>query len=417
MSLPGLAVRPWARPAVTPRAPSVGLTFREVPVFDPSTKALLISDSLGEGFNASSIDKRYQSILTARMGGTGLGFLPACYSSSTIGFPEPTLAGAVTKRTQSGFGFRNVEIAAGGTVTWPTVTIIGDTLRVWYSTAPFSASLSVTIDGVLAATIPTASVVASRHDEYTDVTVAPGVHSVVFGRTGLGTANPFLNGIHPDVNLGPFIIDACRGGAGTTFFSGGRTGGFGTVSDLADWTPDVDAAILTPGINDCGSPIVHVNTATFASQYVEILDGLLDGNADLKLCLVAMYAPAAPVDEPWAAYVEVIAALAATYNARLIDFTADDAPTVAKSDPVHPSDSGHTQIADYMEPTIATMLAPPVGRITLGGTPERPAIGFDPSAVSGLSVVSAEGEGYYRLTESGAIRQTETGDLRELEAA
>lgn len=335
-----------------------------------------IGDSISEGQGATQADRRWIARLrdnlrtrhqTTGLSGGGRGFLGAA-STGEFSFTWPaTLAGSPTQGSTLGPKSQFVQLGASGqTITY---SLTGDSADIMWTQVPFGGTFSWRVDGGSATNVSTngGAVVDGM---LTHISLgSSGAHTLVLAWVS-GSSN--IDGVieyNGDYALGVQVHDAAHYGWQTgnwvTATAGGTTSPAKAIAQLSP-----AAIIITLGVNDQFS---GVTPATFQSNLTTIIAQLRAVvSAPSPAIILNMLPPRinqSSYTYAWSQYVNAAWNIASSDTAgptggslvSVIDFTLG--PTMmgadsdvhggwASGDEVHPSDKGHSLIAD----TVAAFL-------------------------------------------------------------
>lgn len=317
----------------------------------------VIGDSLSEGQGATAVAyrsvNRLADALRLRYPVTGVpggqGFLPPQFASPSL--PAPAIvSGSPSLNTAFGPGWRCRQISGSQSYTY---TITGTSFDVVYATGTGGGTMGVAVDRGSVQTINTYR-----------TTLADGV-STHFTTNGAGTHTVTISAVSGSAFLDGIVV-----------YNGDESGGL-TVHDcshygftLHQWataSPAITSAwlnTLSPsllifelGANDYGGQEPLTTFQADLASMAKVLNGLTSVPSVL---VVADYDPFGLSGIPWSSYVAAYASWATTNGYALLDLTQRMPPTNAAltyglyaSDDVHPSNEGHSFIAD----AISTLLA------------------------------------------------------------
>jgi len=335
-----------------------------------------IGDSISEGQGATQIDRRWIARLrdnlrarhqTTGLSGGGRGFLGAA-TTGEFSFTWPaTLAGSPTQGSTLGPKSQFVQLSASGhTITY---SLTGDSADIMWTQVPFGGTFSYKVDGGSATNVSTngGGIVDGM---VTHISLgSSGAHTLVLAWVS-GSSN--IDGViefNGDYALGLQVHDAAHYGWQTSNWVTATAGGSASPAKaIAQLNPS--AIIITLGVNDQFSGIAP---ATFQSNLGSIIAQLRAVStapyASIILCMLPPRINQSSYSYPWAQYVAAAWSVANSDTAgpagnsivSVIDMTLGPTMVGADTDPyggwaagdqVHPSDKGHSLIAD----TVAAFL-------------------------------------------------------------
>lgn len=335
-------------------------------------KIAVIGDSLSEGVGASVFGRAWVPQTLARLRNRfpvsgvagGQGFV-ASWDNPGYGGGAPSYTYPVGQNSGSysqtqGFAMKsNTLVATGDQMNY---TFVGTSVHVWYIKQTTGGTFSVTIDGtVVQSSVVTAGTLGGA--VWTSAALTPGTHTILVTRiAGGGGGTILFNG---------FRIFNGDESAGIQMFNGGQSGltsgNFLTNATNADsWAPWLTTiapqlVILELGLNDWAQ---NVAMATFQSNMASLLSTIrtaagTDPSIIIYAATEANYDPSytQTFAQLYAAWKAIVAADSKTC---LFDLTTRiPAPITDTSDSyyydtLHPSDKGHSAIADrlvsFLEP-------------------------------------------------------------------
>lgn len=335
-----------------------------------------IGDSISEGQGATQADRRWIARLrdnmrtrhqTTGLTGGGRGFLGAA-SSGEFSFTWPaTIAGSPAQATTLGPKSQFVQLnATGQTITY---SLTGDSADIMWTQVPFGGTFSYRVDGGSATNVSTNGG-AIVDGMLTHISLgSSGAHTLVLAWVSGSTNIDGVIEFNGDYAAGLQVHDAAHYGWQTsnwvTATAGGNTGPARAITQLAP-----SAILIALGVND---QFGGVAPATFQSNLASIISQLRAvSTAPHPAIVLIMYPPRINQSSyayPWAQYVNAAWTVATSDTGgvsggsivSVVDFTLG--PTMlgadsnayggwANGDEVHPSDKGHSLIAD----TIAAFL-------------------------------------------------------------
>ena len=335
-----------------------------------------IGDSISEGQGATQADRRWIARLrdnmrtrhqTTSLSGGGRGFLGAA-TTGEFSFTWPaTIAGSPAQGSTLGPKSQFVQLnASGQTITY---SLIGDSADIMWTQVPFGGTFSYQVDGGSTTNVSTngGAVVDGM---LTHISLgSSGAHTLVLAWVS-GSSN--IDGVvefNGDYALGLQVHDAAHYGWQTnnwvTVTASGTTGPARAIHQLAP-----SAIVIALGVND---QFNGVAPTTFQSNIATIISQLRAvATAPYPAIVLVMFPPRINQSSyayPWAQYVNAAWTVATNDTGgptggsivSVVDFTLG--PTMlgadnntyggwASGDEVHPSDKGHSLIAD----TVAAFL-------------------------------------------------------------
>lgn len=342
--------------------PQGGLATWRTALADQATSPatwIAFGDSITEGQGASSranrwIDKTRDSLRTTLGISGGVGFLPAWYATYGPDSPwQPYSAqtGAIVNDSWGiAWGERSASLNQGATITW---TVTGTHADIWWLTN--GGTFTWQVDGGATTSVSTTG--TYKGDNRTRIALgAAGSHTItVTASTGVC----YISGVmafNGDRDSGVQLIDAGHTGYNSANF---------TDSDQFTLLPSMvtlaapDLVTIALGTNDC---INGVAVATTKANVVSLIAKIRQAAPAVSVVVVVMYAPAAE-SAAWPAYATALRSIATDDpTVTLLDLYASMGTATTsgywRSDALHPSDSGHTYIAQQAAALLAPTSAP-----------------------------------------------------------
>lgn len=338
-----------------------------------------LGDSITEGQGATQLAYRWTDRLrfnltnrfpTQGVSSSGRGFLGA-NSSGEFSFTWPsTLAGSPAPGFTGGPKSQFVQL--GGSGQSISYTLTGDAADIMWMQVPFGGSFSWSVDGGGATTVSTNGG-AILDGRITHINLgSAGAHTLTLAWVS-GQSN--IEGVveyNGDYAAGIQVHDAAHyGWQASSWVTVTANGASGPAQAINSLSPDL--IVIALGVNDQWSGVAP---ATFQSQLTTLISQLrVVGTAPYPSIVLCMYPPRqgqSGYTYPWVQYVNAAWALASadtggpgsTSLVTVMDFTlgprADGADTNAYGlwqigDLVHPSNKGHSVIADYLTAFLVPM--------------------------------------------------------------
>ena len=339
-----------------------------------------VGDSITEGQGADTADRRWLARLrdnlrtrfqTTGVTGGGRGFLGAA-NSGEVSFTWPAvITGSPTPASTLGPKSQFLQLNASGQSV--SFALTGDSADIMWTQVPFGGTFSWAVDGGSATSISTngGAIVDGR---ITHISLgASGQHTVTLTWVS-GSSN--IDGVleyNGDYTAGIQIHDAGHYGWQTSnWVSVTSSPTAGPAAAIAALSPSL--IIISLGVND---QFAGVTPQTYASNLTTLMSQLRAALPDPKPSFVLnMYPPRTGQNSytyPWAQYVDAAWGIAnidtsgpnGSSLVSVIDFTSGTRMPGADSDTygfwpvgdlVHPSNKGHSFIADH----IASFLSPTI---------------------------------------------------------
>lgn len=324
-------------------------------------KILVVGDSISEGAGATlNIRNRWQDRMKENLRsrfptdgnpGTTLHYVPA-YNVVNMPGDMAVRSAGVTTGTSFGFGARHAQLTASGhTVTF---TVTGTSAKVVYPKSSGGGSFTWQVDGgTVSAAVSQSS--GSLQDGYTtDIPLgASGSHTVVIAWASGGSV--FIDGLlvfNGDETKGIQVIDGAHSGWGAQNF---QLNGIQFYQGSLTTMLQPALVIIGLGINDFAFGSLSI--ANYKIHMQSNIDRYRNAipTKPPSILLVAMHrrSPVSAV-ATWAEYVQAMKDLAQAndgvafldLSARLPQVSGDTRGLYA--DEVHPSNIGHSAIADYV---------------------------------------------------------------------
>lgn len=335
-----------------------------------------LGDSITEGQGADTVERRWIARLrdnlrsqfqTSGLSNGGRGFLGAS-NSGQVSFSWPaTITGSPATGATLGPKSQFLQLNASGQSV--SYILTGDSADIMWTQVPFGGTFSWAVDGGSATNISTngGSIADGR---LTHISLgAAGQHTLtltwVSGNSNIDGVTEF-NG---DYSLGIQVHDAAHYGWQTSnWASVTANGAAGPAAAIAALSPSL--IIISLGFND---QFANVTPQTFAANITTIISQLRTQLANpLPSIILNMYPPRtgqSGYTYPWAEYVNAAWEVAnadtagpgATSLVTVMDFTlggrmpgadTDSYALWPAGDLVHPSNKGHSMIADQLIPLL-----------------------------------------------------------------
>lgn len=331
-----------------------------------------IGDSITEGQGATQADRRWIARLrdnlrtrfqTAGLSGGGRGFLGASNSGESSFVWPATLAGSPGSGITLGPKSQFLQFSASGQSV--TYSLTGDSADIMWTQVGFGGTFSWQVDGGSATNISTngGSVVDG---ELTHISLgAAGAHTLTLAWI---SGNSDVDGIieyNGDYSSGIQVHDAGHyGWQASNWVNATANGTSGPAAAMSALNPS--AIVITLGVNDQFS---NVNPAVFQTNLTTLISQLRAAQtAPYPSVILNMLPPRqnqSGYTYPWSQYVAAAWNIAAADTGgpggssivTVMDFTlgprmpgadADVYGSWQAGDLVHPSDKGHSLIADYL---------------------------------------------------------------------
>lgn len=339
--------------------------------------AVCIGDSITEGQGATNVDRRWLARLrdnlrtrfqTTGLSGGGRGFIGSG-GSGEVSFTWPTtIAGSPAPGTTFGPKSQFQQLNANGQSI--TYNLTGDSADIMWTQVPFGGTFSWQVDGGATTNVSTNGG-AIVDGKITHISLgAAGAHTLVIAWVS-GSSN--IDGVtefNGDYNLGVQVHDAAHYGWQTSNWVSTTSSANGPAAAINALSPT--AIIITLGVNDQWSGVAP---ATFQSNLSQLITNLRAvATAPYPSIILNMLPPRvgqSGYTYPWSQYVDAAWNIASADTAgpgsaslvTVMDFTLGSRMLGADSDPyndwaggdtVHPSNKGHSLIADYL----TTFLSP-----------------------------------------------------------
>lgn len=337
-----------------------------------------IGDSISEGQGATLVDRRWIARLrdnlrnryqTTSLTGGGRGFLGAA-SSGTISFVWPTtIAGSPVQATTLGPKGQFVQLSgAGQSITY---NLVGDSADIMWTQVPFGGTFSYSIDGGAAVNVSTNGGGILDGMLTHIVLGANGAHTLTLAWVS-GSAN--IDGVveyASDYTRGLQVHDAAHYGWQTSNWVSVTAGGAASPARAINQLSP-SAIIITLGVNDqfAGVPpaTVQANLTTIISQLRAV------ATAPYPAIVLNMLPPRVNQSSytyPWSQYVaaawniaandtggpsgnSIVTVMDFTLGPRMLGADTDVYGGWPVGDEVHPSDKGHSLIADAVTSFLAS---------------------------------------------------------------
>lgn len=324
-----------------------------------TAQAVVIGDSITEGTGATTVTKRWQTVLQGLLRGGAVGaalpFIPAWPQSSVPGFPVTRTGtiGQTSTSTGAGLGWRGGDLRDDTAAV--TFTFTGDRCKVMIFAASAGGVMSVQIDGGTPVLVNTqAPTVPGGHQPWDSGVLSHGSHTVVIRRDPSSPAGNFvyLHGLlayDGDLTTGIRVLDAARHGISSTFLTAARAAGAGSALTAAG---GAKLAIIGFGTNDYGSTA----PAAFKANIETLISGLRSTGFSGCILLLGMHLSGGRDLAQWQTLTQQLADIAAADP--VIDYldlrtvmpdvpTPHDAPAGEGLyyDALHPNDAGYARIA------------------------------------------------------------------------
>lgn len=329
-----------------------------------------IGDSISEGQGATQLDRRWIARLrdnlrtryqTTALSGGGRGFLGAA-SSGEISFVWPTtITGSPTQATTLGPKGQFVQLSGAGQAI--TYNLVGDSADIMWTQVPFGGTFSYSIDGGAAVNVSTNGG-GILDGMITHITLgANSAHTLTLAWV---SGNSNIDGVVEyggDYTHGLQVHDAAHYGWQTTNWVSVTAGGTASPARAINQLSPA-AIIITLGVNDqfAGVPpaTVQSNLTTIISQLRAV------ATAPYPAVILNMLPPRinqSSYTYPWSQYVaaawniaasdtggpsgnSIVTVMDFTLGPRMLGADTDVYGGWAAGDEVHPSDNGHSLIAD-----------------------------------------------------------------------
>jgi lysophospholipase L1-like esterase len=319
-------------------------------------------DSISEGTGASTITRRWQTLLQRNLrsrfgvsGGAVFPYLPAVPATTTPGSPVVS-AGTVNANQSFGLGGRQAAIpGASGSLTFTFTGTGGKLLLVRHTTGGI---VRIVVDGGTPALVDQYSATNAGGLVYDLGALTPGVHTVVVSRDATTTTGRqvLVEGLvtyDGDAASGIRVLDAARHGANSTAFAAPNATQM--AASLAS-AGSAGLAVIALGTNDVSS---SVPASTTQANVAALVTALRAAGFDGSVLYLAAPKGGGRTDATWDPYVAALCSLAAAdpdgefldLRTRMPDAPASGFATNSLglfADGLHPSDAGHGYIADVL---------------------------------------------------------------------
>ncbi|MGH7196402.1 MAG: SGNH/GDSL hydrolase family protein [Candidatus Saccharimonadales bacterium] len=332
-----------------------------------------LGDSITEGQGATEADRRWAARLrdnlrtrfqTTGVSGGGRGFLGAAGSGESSFTWPATIAGSPAVASTLGPKSQFVQLNGSGQSI--TYSLTGDSADIMWTQVPFGGTFSWQVDGGAATNVSTNG--GSTVDgilTHISLGVGQGAHTLTLNWV---SGNAVIDGVveySGDYAAGIQVHDAGHYGWQTSDWTGAlASGGSGPAAAINALSPT--ALVITLGVND---QYANVTPATFQSNLTSIIGQLRAvDSAPYPSIVLNMLPPRqgqSGFTYPWSQYVTAAWNVAAadtggpggTSLVTVMDFTLGPRMPSADSDSygvwqsgdlVHPSNKGHSLIADYL---------------------------------------------------------------------
>lgn len=320
-----------------------------------------IGDSITEGASADAIGKRWTSRLAANLRGRfpvsgvvgGQGYISAVATTGFASFTWPSVVSGAPSGTTTWGAKRNTRNLVAGTSY--TYTVTGTAIDVCFVKASTANSGNVVVDGGAPTAVDGQGTAGGGYLQRISLG-ASGVHTVVVS----GNVSIFrFHGLivyDGDESAGVRVHECGQTGATTSsWITGGSPGTTGWNADIAAFAPGL--IIIGLGVNDATS-IASTLTKT---NLQDLITYLRAGGAGINPSILIMptFLKSTITAAQWAPYVAAMKEIAAAdAMVSVLDLTTR-MPQVSGgtlglyADTVHPTNKGHSMIADIVADFIA----------------------------------------------------------------
>jgi lysophospholipase L1-like esterase len=284
---------------------------------------LFVGDSVTSGFFTGTRPQRFTDLVRTQLQGsapTGIGYEAASGAESDVGgmaYPSLWQRTAATFDNLHGLGRRARVLGTSTSST--TLTVTTDELWLFYSSAPTTGAMRVSIDGTQVALVNTTSAQATGGLHWDSGPLSLGTHTL--------RVEPV---VALDGSVAPIIVEGAQvfagdQTAGVHEWEAGHAGyGAGSFVDGTTWAGAVpavhpDLVVIELGINDARG---GVSPAQLKDQLSAIVDVVRASSPTASIALLSMWQPVGVTAAGWQRFVVAQRDLAAARGLGFIDMTA-----------------------------------------------------------------------------------------------
>lgn len=330
-----------------------------------TAQAIVIGDSISEGFLLPSIYQRWINVLQ-RMLRNGNGFKNGSEMPYVPGYPATASAPTdwpVTRQgnvTASNFGMGSRTASINDGTSSVTFTFTGTRAKVFFTKGNGAGIARVVLDGGTPSTLDTYSAaIVAAGSVYDTGNITYGTHTIVISRDATSATNRliFVEGMqsyNDNLTSGINIIDASHSGWNTLNFYNNR----GTTAVSAAALGKAQLLVFTLGANDYASSI---SATVFKGNLQAIVASFRAAGFTGSVLYLAVHKGAGRSDSSWDVYVNALQELAnADANSAFYDIgrampepesnTPAGESLYFYTDGLHPNERGNLAIAKILAP-------------------------------------------------------------------